>query len=102
MALTNVPGTLEMHPKPSTRLPGTRTDSSGKAVFNVLLLSLPDDEYDLIRPYLEAVDLPQYFVTHEPGQMIEYAYFPNSGMPSLVLTTTNAQSIQVDFLGKEG
>ena len=102
MALTNVPGTLEMQPKLTTRLPGSRTDSGGKAVCNVLLLSLPDDEYDLIRPYLEFIDLPQYFVMHEPGQMIEYAYFLNSGMTSLVVTTKDGKSIEVGIVGKEG
>jgi len=102
MALTNVPGTLEIHHKPSTRLPGSRTDSSGKALFNVLLLALPDDEYDLIRPYLESIDLPQYFVMHEPGQMIEYGFFLNSGMASLVITTRDGKSIEVGVAGKEG
>ena len=102
MALTNVPGTLEIQPKSTTRLPGSRTDSSGKAVRNVLLLSLPDDEYDLIRPYLEFVDLPQYFVMHEPAQMIEYGYFPNNGMTSLVVTTKDGKRIEVGIVGKEG
>ena len=102
MALNNIPGTIEIQPKPAFRLPGSRTDSGGKAVFNVLLLALPDDEYDLIRPYLEFVDLPQYFVMHEPGQMIEFGYFPNSGMASLVVTTKDRKSIEVGIVGKEG
>jgi hypothetical protein len=34
-------------------LPGTRTDAAGKAVNNVILLSLPDEEYNLLRPHLE-------------------------------------------------
>jgi hypothetical protein len=34
-------------------LSGARTDAAGKAINNVILLSLPDEEYNLLRPHLE-------------------------------------------------
>ena len=63
---------------------GARTDTAGKAVHNVILLSLPDEEYNLLRPYLEPTQLPQYQILHEPGEKIEFTYFLNEGMASLV------------------
>jgi len=64
--------------------PGSRTDHDGKAVTNVVLLSIPDDEYNLFRPYLEWVDLPQYQILQEPGRKIDFTYFLNDGMASIV------------------
>ncbi|MGA3350712.1 MAG: hypothetical protein ABSC33_16920, partial [Candidatus Sulfotelmatobacter sp.] len=57
--------------------PGARCDAGGKAVCNVILLSLPDEEYNLLRPHLEPTDLPQHEILHEPGQRIEFVYFLN-------------------------
>jgi CRP-like cAMP-binding protein len=81
---------------------GARTDQSGKAIRNLILLSLPDDEYNLIRPYLELVDLPQYFVLHDPGEKLRYAYFLNEGMTSLVVVTKDGHSVEVGIVGREG
>ena len=50
--------------------PGDRSNPAGKAVGNVILLSLPDKEYNLLRPHLEASDLPQYEILEEPGERI--------------------------------
>jgi CRP-like cAMP-binding protein len=83
-------------------LPGTRTDAAGKAVNNVILLSLPDDEYNLLRPHLEPVELPQYQVLHEPGEKIDFAYFLNEGMTSLVALSTDGRSVEVGIAGREG
>lgn len=88
--------------KPDPLHPGARTDVAGKAVSNVILLSLPDNEYNLIRPCLEPVDLPQYEILHEPGQKIDYAYFVNDGMVSLVALNHDGRSVEVGIVGKEG
>ena len=54
-------------------LPGARTDAAGKAVSNVILLSLPDEEYSLLRPHLEPVELPQHKILHEPGEKLRWS-----------------------------
>jgi hypothetical protein len=64
--------------------PGARSDAAGKAISNVILLSLPDEEYRLLRPNLIPADLPQYEILHEPGEKIDFTYFLNDGMASLV------------------
>lgn len=88
--------------KPDPLHPGARTDLAGKPVSNVILLSIPDNEYHLLRPYLEPVDLPQYKIVHEPGEKIDYAYFLNDGMMSLVALNHDGRSVEVGIVGKEG
>jgi CRP-like cAMP-binding protein len=83
-------------------LPGTRTDAAGKAVSSVILLSLPDEEYNLLRPHLELLELPQYNILHQPGEKIDYAYFLNDGMTSLVALSMDGRSVEVGIVGREG
>jgi CRP-like cAMP-binding protein len=83
-------------------LPGARTDAAGKAVNNVILLSLPDEEYNLLRPHLEPVELPQHKILHEPVEKIDYAYFLNEGMTSLVAMSVDGRSVEVGITGREG
>jgi CRP-like cAMP-binding protein len=83
-------------------LAGERTDPAGGAIRNIILLSLPDDEFQLIRPHLEAVDLPQHRILHEPGERLDYGYFVNDGMTSLVVLTNDGRSVEVGIVGREG
>jgi CRP-like cAMP-binding protein len=81
---------------------GTRSDSSGKAVSNTILLSIPDDEYLLVRPSLEHVEPAYRQSLHEPRERIDYAYFLNGGMVSLTIVTDDGRSVEVGIAGKEG
>ncbi len=81
---------------------GERSDAAGKAVSNVILLSLPNEEYNLLRPHLEPMDLPQHLILHEPGEKIEFTYFLNEGMTSLVALSGDGRSVEVGIVGKEG
>src|SRR5258708_19384535 len=88
--------------KPAPLNPGARSDASGKAVNNVILLSLSNKEYNLLRPHLEFTDLPQYEILEEPGEKIDYAYFLNDGMVSIVVLSRDGRSVEVGIVGKEG
>ncbi len=81
---------------------GERTNFEGKAVGNSILLALPDEEFVGIRDKLYHIELPHYTVLHEPRQKLEYAYFPNSGMVSLVFNTNGGDSVEVGVIGREG
>jgi CRP-like cAMP-binding protein len=81
---------------------GTRADATGKAINNVMLLSMPGHEFSLLQPHLQYVELPQHFLFHEPGEKVELAYFLNSGMTSLVVQTTTGKSCEVGIVGREG
>ncbi len=69
---------------------------------NVILLSLPDVEYELLRPHLEPVDLPQHNILHEAGEKIDFIYFLNEGMTSIVALSGDGRSVEVGIVGKEG
>jgi CRP-like cAMP-binding protein len=68
----------------------------------VILLSLPDEEYNLLRPHLEPAELPQYQILHEPAERIDFAYFLNQGMTSLVALSADGRSVEVGIVGREG
>ena len=72
-------------------------------MFNLILLSLPDKEYNLLRPHLEAITtFPSTKILQEPGEKIEFAYFLNDGMASLVALSHDGRSVEVGIVGKEG
>lgn len=79
-----------------------RTDLNGRSVQNVVLLSIPASEYALLRPHLEFVEFPQQLILQEPGRRIEYGYFLNQGLVSLVVLTRDGKSVEVAIVGKEG
>jgi len=82
--------------------PASRTDSNGRATSNGVLLAIPDEEFKVLRANLEFVELPVHKVLYEAGDGIEYAFFLNSGMTSLVIATSDGRSVEIGVVGKEG
>jgi CRP-like cAMP-binding protein len=83
-------------------LSGMRSDIAGKALANGILLDVPEDEYALLRRHLEPEELPQHRILYEPTEKIEFAYFPNGGMTSLVIAVKDGRSVEVGMVGREG
>ena len=81
---------------------GERTNSAGKPVSNVLLLSMSVSDYNSLRPHLEYVHLPNHLILHEAGGKLEFAYFPNRGLVSLVVVMEDGKTAEAGVLGKEG
>jgi CRP-like cAMP-binding protein len=81
---------------------GQRTSVEGKPVSNKVLLAMPDNEYELMRPDLTYIDLPHHLSLHEPTQKIEFVYFLNRGMVSQVVVTKDGRTVEVGVVGKEG
>lgn len=79
-----------------------RTDARGTAITNVILLKLPHAEYSVIRPHLEFVKVESQQSLHEPGQRLEYGYFPNQGMVSVVIEISDGRTLEVGVVTKEG
>ncbi len=79
-----------------------RTDRQGKAVRNLVLLAIPEEEFAAVRPYLEPVELPRYDILYEQGKKIGHAHFLNAGMISLVVITSDGRSVEVGISGHEG
>lgn len=82
--------------------PGSRTVVGGRAITNAMLLSIPDEEFKLLRPHLEFVELAFHQSLYEPRKRIEFAFFLNQGMASLVIATSDGRSVEVGIVGKEG
>jgi CRP-like cAMP-binding protein len=69
---------------------------------NRILSALPRDEYERLLPHLERVHLPQSKIIYDPGDIIRHAYFPLSGMISLLSATEDGETLEVSMVGNEG
>src|SRR6266496_3582446 len=85
-----------------TRRDVQRTDARGTTIENVILLKIPDTEYSLIRPHLEFLRVESQQSLHEPGQRLEYGYFPNQGMVSVVIEISDGRTLEVGVVTKQG
>src|SRR5487761_392919 len=81
---------------------GERTNAAGKPVSNKVLLSIPDSEYRAIRPHLEFLSMPHHLSLYKPNQPLEFVYFPNAGMVSLIIATEDGRTVEIGEVGKEG
>ncbi len=81
---------------------GERTNTSGKPVSNIILLSISDDDYSSLRPHLEYVNLPNHLVLHQAGAKLEFAFFPNRGLISLVVVMKDGKTAEAGIVGNEG
>src|SRR5580704_9526489 len=81
---------------------GERTNILGKPVSNLILLSISDSDYGSLRPHLEYVSLPNHLVLHEGGGKLEFAYFPNQGLISLVVVMKDGRTAEAGIVGNEG
>lgn len=69
---------------------------------NSILAFLPPDEAERIRPKLQAIELPQGHVLYDARMPIDYVYFMDEGMISVVGVMRNGDSIEVGTIGIEG
>ncbi len=82
--------------------PSERTNTAGKHVSNKILLSISDSDYGSLRPHLEYVSLPNHLVLHEAGGKVEFAYFPNRGLISIVVVMKDGKTAEAGIVGNEG
>src|ERR1700687_6210839 len=82
--------------------PNERTTTTGNRVGNKILLSISDKEYALICPHLEFLNMPHHLSLYEPGELLEFVHFPNTGMVSLVIATEDGRACEVGEVGREG
>ena len=75
---------------------------NGQAVHNKILLGLPAKECSAVLEKLEFVSLPTHSVLHEADETITFAYFPNSGLASVLNVMSDGKSVEVGLLGTDG
>ncbi len=69
---------------------------------NWLISSLPSAERDLLLKHSEPVDLAAGDVLYEPGDRIQYAYFPSGAVISLVCSEVGLGTLEVGIVGADG
>jgi CRP-like cAMP-binding protein len=87
--------------KNTTHFP-ERTAPDGGAVANKILLSIPEDEFVAIGPHLEPIALPRHCILHEPSEKLNFVYFPNAGLVSLVVAMEDGKTVEAAVVGNEG
>jgi len=81
--------------------PGAERTIAGKLVLNSLLARIPDSEFTAIKPYLEFAVFKLGETLEIAGRPIRAAYFPNRGLCSLLVETSDARSVEVGLAGCE-
>jgi CRP-like cAMP-binding protein len=69
---------------------------------NRLLSALPDAELDVLRPHLEYKTFEIGTILANPGDPVEFCYFPLKGMISLLPVTEGGETIEAAYTGREG
>ena len=74
---------------------------SPSKIQNRLLRALPRTLLDELLPALQPVPLPVKQVLHGPGDHLDFAYFPETGMISVVVDLEEGGTIEVGTVGNE-
>ena len=78
----------------------TRPDQSN--IRNEILSALPAEDFALLRPYLQSIDLAlkkTLIVLDEP---IRHVYFPDQGVASMLALLEGGGSVEVGMIGRDG
>ncbi|MBW3097211.1 Crp/Fnr family transcriptional regulator [Pseudohoeflea coraliihabitans] len=71
-------------------------------VRNRLLALLDVDDFHQLSPHLQPVELPQRFELARAGTTIDYAYFLDSGIGSIVAESPEGQRVEAGLFGFDG
>lgn len=69
---------------------------------NFILNKLSVETSDKIRPHLKQIEMPLGEVLYRPHEKINYTYFPETSVVSLVTCLENGDSVEAGIVGKEG
>ena len=69
---------------------------------NHLLAALPAAEFERLSPQLELILLPLGEMLYEPGEQLQYAYFPTTAIVSLHYVMESGASAETAGVGNEG
>jgi CRP-like cAMP-binding protein len=81
---------------------GSRSNLAGRPVNNEILLCMSAREFKVIRSHLEYIAMPQHRVLHQPHTGLEFLYFPDHGLISLVVVLKNGKTVEAAIVGREG
>lgn len=78
------------------------SNASNPQIKNRILNALPLDEYESLASHLQLVELTSSQRIYSFDQLIDYIYFPNNCMISVISTLAEGTSIEVGIIGSEG
>jgi CRP-like cAMP-binding protein len=81
---------------------GTTVVFAGASPRNRLLALLPPPLLAVLEPLLEPVELVLQQVLYAPDQPSSHAYFPLSGIVSLLTVLEEGQAVEIALVGNEG
>ncbi len=76
--------------------------TSNRLTHNRILNSLPQEDFERLLPDLEKVTLDLGQILYRAEGTIDYVYFPDYAMVSVVANTVNGQRTEVGVIGNEG
>lgn len=76
--------------------------SDGHAVHNSILRDLPPKERRALFAKIQLVEVPVQTVLNEMAEPIQFCYFINSGLASILNIMSDGKSVEVGLSGKEG
>ncbi len=68
---------------------------------NGFLSALPADDFELIRPHLQIVELAPELVLVKADETLKRAYLPHNGVISLVVKLARGDHVQVAMIGRD-
>src|SRR5258708_29945001 len=71
-------------------------------ITNKILAALPREEFEPLADKLKPVPLVLGEILYMPEQQIEYVYFVNSGVVSLLAALENGATVEAGLIGPEG
>lgn len=69
---------------------------------NAILLALSPKQRRIVMSRLEFMELPARMILTEADQPIEYCYFLNGGVASVIRVMSDGKSVEIGLVGKEG
>ncbi len=76
--------------------------NSSKLTGNKVLNALSAAEYKKIGERLEKIEMKLGTVLYYPGEKIDYVYFPETSVISIVMVLENGDTVESGVIGKEG
>ena len=86
-----------MSPRPPVRLP-----PAPPRPLNRLLASLPEDAFRRLLPDLKTLPITRNHIFYRQGDLVEYVYFPNGGVASVITAMSNGMMVEAATIGDEG
>jgi CRP-like cAMP-binding protein len=75
---------------------------SNNPISNKILAALPREEYERLVPNLETISLSFKQLIYQPNEPIEYVYFINRGVISVLNVMQDGGALEVATVGNEG